>query len=99
MYNKVDIIKCKKCDNEIGWINYLQEWSVAVNACDWRCLTCYELEILGDKQRKEDLKKPLAFPENWEKIKKINERKIELIDETIKELEQQRTDIKLNKNR
>lgn len=66
---------------------------------DFRCLVCFELEKLDTKQRikSNELGAISNLPENQQKIKQIKERKIQLIDDTIEELNQQKQEIKTKK--
>lgn len=97
--NQVILIECGKCENDIGYINFWNDYEGIVKTLSWRCLVCFELEKLSTKQSKEDNKRAKLpnFPNNWEELKKIKERKLEHINNTIEELNEQRETIKSSK--
>jgi hypothetical protein len=60
----------------------------------WRCSVCFELERMETKHARENNKKPMPLPQNFQQLAKIKEKKIEQIENTIKELEEQKEEIK-----
>jgi hypothetical protein len=46
------------------------------------------------KHAKENNKKPIALPQNYDQLKRIKERKLEQFDNTIKELQEQKEELK-----
>lgn len=92
--NKVESLTCGRCNNDFGWANYWQDYSSIFKGISWRCLVCYELERMETKHARENNKKPMPLPQNFQQLAKIKERKIEQIEDTIKELETQKDEIK-----
>ncbi len=90
--NKVENLTCERCNNDFGWANYWQDYGGIFKTISWRCSMCYELERVGTKHQKEDNKKITLppLPQNLEKLRKIKERKLEQLDDTIKELQEQK---------
>jgi len=92
--NKVEVLTCRRCNNDFGWANYWQDYSSIFKGISWRCSICFELERLETKNQKEEDKKPIPLPKNFETLKKIKERQLEQFANTIKELEEQREELK-----
>ena len=92
--NKVEVLTCKRCNNDFGWANYWQDYSSIFKGISWRCNICFELERMETKHQREENKKVMPLPQNHETLKKIKERKLEQFDNTIKELQDQKEELK-----
>lgn len=97
--NQVEKLKCSRCNEYVVYVNFWSDYAGIVKTLDFRCLICFELEKTDTKQRIQSNRLGVIspLPESMKKIKEIKERKIQIIDELIKELQQEKETIKEKK--